>query len=91
MNSFQSSIASWTSAGATSHYADDGSGETSYCYNGNPGWCFLYRKIIAALKRDFRYIALDYPGYGTSGAPASYGFTPAEHTVVVEHFLDHSA
>ena len=29
--------------------------------HGNPAWCFLYRKIIAALKRDFRCVALDYP------------------------------
>lgn len=49
---------------ATIHYVDEGSGETLLLLHGNPAWCFLYRKIIAALKRDFRCVALDYPRYG---------------------------
>ena len=61
--------------GATMHYVDEGLGETLLLLHGNPAWCFLFRKIIAALKRDFLCVALDYPGCGKSGTPAGYGFT----------------
>jgi len=74
--------------GARIHYVDEGSGETLLLLHGNPAWCFLYRKIIAALRRGFRCVALDYPGYGMSDAAAGYGFTPREHSLVVERFVD---
>jgi haloalkane dehalogenase len=56
--------------------------------HGNPSWSFLYRKIIAALHNDFRCVAMDYPGYGMSDAPPGYGFTPREHSLVLERFVD---
>jgi haloalkane dehalogenase len=74
--------------GARIHYVDEGSGEPLLLLHGNPAWSFLYRKIIAALKSDFRCVALDYPGYGMSDAPPGYGFTPREHSAVVERFVD---
>src|SRR6516162_10723853 len=60
MNSFRSSIAPWTSA-RYHPLRRRGLGETLLLLHGNPAWCFLYRKIIAAVKRDFRCVALDYP------------------------------
>ena len=75
--------------GAHIHYVDEGSGETLLLLHGNPTWSFLYRKIIAALKSDFRCVAIDYPGYGMSDAPPGYGFTPKEHSAVLERFVDH--
>jgi len=75
-------------AGARIHYVDEGAGETLLLLHGNPAWCFLYRKIIATLKGEFRCIALDYPGYGMSDAPVGYGFTPKEHSEVLERFVD---
>jgi len=74
--------------GARIHYVDEGSGETLLLLHGNPSWSFLYRKIIAALRSDFRCVALDYPGYGMSDAPPGYGFTPREHSLVLERFVD---
>jgi haloalkane dehalogenase len=74
--------------GARIHYVDEGSGETLLLLHGNPSWSFLYRKIIAALQSDFRCVALDYPGYGMSDAPPGYGFTPREHSLVLERFVD---
>jgi haloalkane dehalogenase len=56
--------------------------------HGNPSWSFLYRKIVAALKSDFRCVAMDYPGYGMSDAPPGYGFTPQEHSRVLERFVE---
>ena len=74
--------------GARIHYVDEGTGETLLLLHGNPSWSFLYRKIIAGLRSDFRCVALDFPGYGMSDARAGYRFTPREHSVVLEHFVD---
>jgi haloalkane dehalogenase len=74
--------------GLSLHYVDEGTGETLLLLHGNPSWCFLYRKIIVALRSDFRCIALDFPGYGMSDAPLGYGFTPREHSGVLERFVD---
>jgi haloalkane dehalogenase len=77
--------------GVRIHYVDEGSGEPLLLLHGNPAWSFLYRKIISGLKSDFRCIALDYPGYGMSDAPPGYGFTPREHSAVLERFIDRLA
>jgi haloalkane dehalogenase len=77
--------------GGRIHYIDEGAGETLLLLHGNPSWSFLYRKIITALKSDFRCVAMDYPGYGMSDAPAGYGFTPKEHSDVLERFVDRLA
>jgi haloalkane dehalogenase len=74
--------------GARIHYVDEGAGETLLLLHGNPAWSFLYRKIIVALRSSFRCIALDFPGYGMSETPAGYGFTPKEHSLLLEHFVD---
>jgi haloalkane dehalogenase len=70
------------------HYVDEGAGETILLLHGNPAWSFLYRKIIAGLRDEFRCVALDYPGYGMSTAPPGYRFTPREHSAVLERFVD---
>jgi len=75
--------------GARIHYIDEGVGETLLLLHGNPSWSFLYRKIIAALKGEFRCVALDFPGYGMSDAPPAYGYTPREHSEILERFVDH--
>ena len=77
--------------GARIHYVDEGVGEAILLLHGNPAWSFLYRKIIARLKDEFRCVALDYPGYGMSSAPGGYRFTPREHSAVLERFVDRLA
>jgi haloalkane dehalogenase len=74
--------------GTPIHYISEGSGETLLFLHGNPAWSFLYRKMIAALSPDFRCVALDFPGYGMSGVPAGYSFTPREHSLVLEAFVE---
>jgi haloalkane dehalogenase len=74
--------------GARIHYVDEGIGDQLLLLHGNPTWSFLYRKIIAALRNDYRCIALDFPGYGLSDAAPGYRFTPAEHSLVLERFVD---
>ena len=54
------------------HYVDEGTCDALLLLHGNPSWSFLYRKIIAALRGDFRCVALDFPGYGLSDAAPDY-------------------
>ncbi|WP_157816010.1 alpha/beta fold hydrolase [Spirosoma pollinicola] len=70
------------------HYVDEGEGPTLLLLHGNPTWSFLYRHIIQQLAPTFRCIALDYPGFGLSTAKAGYGFTPREHSMIVEGLVD---
>ena len=73
--------------GARIHYVDEGAGRILLLLHGNPSWSFLYRKIIACSKLT-RCVALDYPGYGMSNAALGYGFTPREHSAILENFVD---
>lgn len=75
-------------AGARVHYIDEGDGPVFLALHGNPTWSFLYRHIVHGLKDRFRCIALDYPGFGLSTAPAGYGHTIAEHAQVVQGFVE---
>jgi haloalkane dehalogenase len=74
--------------GAPIHYLDEGDGPVVLLLHGNPAWSFLYRTIIAGLRDEFRCVAPDLPGYGRSGAPAGYGYTPREHSAAIERFVD---
>jgi haloalkane dehalogenase len=74
--------------GAQVHYIDEGDGPVFLGLHGNPTWSFLYRHLVRGLKDRFRCIALDYPGFGLSTAPPGYGYTIAEHTRVVEGFVE---
>ncbi len=75
-------------SGAQVHYIDEGSGPVFLALHGNPTWSFLYRHIVHGLKDRFRCVALDYPGFGLSTAPAGYSYTVAEHARVVEGFVE---
>ena len=76
-----------TSAGRV-HYIDEGEGQEILFLHGNPTWSFLYRHLIASLRDRFRCVAIDYPGFGLSDRPASYGYTPREHAGVVGEVVD---
>ena len=71
------------------HYIAEGDGPTLLFLHGNPDWSFLYRKIVLGLRDEFRCVAPDYPGFGLSVHPSRYGYTPAEHAVVVGELVDH--
>ena len=75
-------------SGARVHYVDEGEGETLLFLHGNPSWSFQWRDLIHGLRGSYRCIALDYPGFGLSTAPAGFGFTPREESRVVEEFVD---
>ena len=71
------------------HYIDEGSGDPILFLHGNPTWSFLYRGIIIRLKKKFRCIAVDYPGFGLSARPDDYDYTPREHAGVVTDLVRH--
>lgn len=71
------------------HYIDEGTGPPILFLHGNPTWSFLYRGIVIRLKKKFRCIAVDYPGFGLSVHPEDYGYTPAEHAGVVRGLVRH--
>jgi haloalkane dehalogenase len=73
--------------GALVHYVDEGGGPPLLLLHGNPTWSFLYREIIDGLRERYRCVAIDYPGFGLSRAASGYGFTPAEHSKVVERLI----
>jgi len=75
-------------AGNTLHYIDEGMGPTLLLLHGNPTWSFLYRHLVRQLAPHFRCIALDYPGFGLSTAGPGYGFTPREHSHLVEQLVE---
>ncbi|MDX1623794.1 MAG: alpha/beta fold hydrolase [Gemmatimonadota bacterium] len=69
------------------HYVDEGEGRPILFLHGNPTWSFLYRNIVRGLRDRFRCVAIDYPGFGLSVRPPNYGYTPAEHAVVVRELI----
>lgn len=70
--------------------ADDGSEEIAVLMlHGNPTWSFLYRRVIAANEGRQRCIAPDYPGFGFSGHPPGYRYTPQEHAEAVLALIEH--
>ncbi len=77
--------------GSFMHYLDEGEGLPVIMLHGNPTWSFLYRKVVKQLDGVCRSIALDYPGFGFSSHPPSYGYTPKEHAEWVDALIDHLA
>lgn len=75
------------SGGHHIHYIDEGNGPLLLMLHGNPTWSFLYRKLIAELKDNFRCIAPDLPGFGLSEAPQDYDFSASAHSKVLEDFI----
>jgi len=75
-------------SGAHIHYVDEGHGPTILFLHGNPSWLFQWRDLITGLRGSYRCVALDYPGFGMSTAPAGFGYMPLEESRVVEEFVD---
>lgn len=71
------------------HYIDEGVGQPILFLHGNPTWSFLYRGIVIRLKKKFRCIAVDYPGFGLSAHPDNYDYTAAEHAGIVRELVQH--
>jgi len=77
----------WDGPGGRIHYLDEGEGAPILFLHGNPTWSFLYRGIVIRLRKRFRCIALDLPGFGLSDHPRDFRYTPEEHARSVRAFV----
>jgi haloalkane dehalogenase len=66
---------------------DEGDGPPLLLMHGNPTSSALYRQVVDELSGEFRCIAPDLPGHGSSVAPDGYRFSPAEHAAVLERLV----
>lgn len=55
--------------GQSLHYVDEGEGQPLLMVHGNPTWSFAWRKLIMALRPEYRVIAIDHLGCGFSAKP----------------------
>jgi pimeloyl-ACP methyl ester carboxylesterase len=69
------------------HFVDVGEGPTLLFVHAGM-WSFVWRDVIAELRRDFRCIALDFPGTGLSPAADGYETNLVNHSRVLESFID---
>src|SRR5205085_11022634 len=72
------------------HYVDEGPRNASVLLFLHPGagWSFTYRYHIEQLRKDFRCIALDLPGFGLSKAAEGYKYTLVEQSGILRLFID---
>jgi haloalkane dehalogenase len=77
----------WDGDGGRIHYIDEGEGPPVLFLHGNPTWSFLYRGVVIRLRKRFRCIALDLPGFGLSDHPSGFRYTPEEHARAVHAFV----
>ncbi len=79
------------------HYLDEGpkNGDENtdpvVMVHGNPSWSFYYRKLVLALRSDYRCIVPDHIGMGMSDKPDDeiYRFTLDQRVDDIESLLDH--
>ncbi|REK06853.1 MAG: alpha/beta fold hydrolase [Planctomycetota bacterium] len=55
--------------GLRMHYVEAGQGDPILCVHGEPTWAYLYRKMIPALSKQGRVVAVDLVGFGRSDKP----------------------
>lgn len=79
------------STGGNIAYLDYGQGPTLVLLHGVPSSSWLYRKMIVELQNDYRVIAIDLLGFGSSDKPDSNGtnYSPKAQASYVEQALNH--
>ena len=72
------------------HYIDEGKGETILFCHPPVTSSFMYRNMIKELSKNFRCIALDFPGFGLAEIALASGYTQSinSQAEVVEGFAD---
>ena len=70
------------------HYIDEGAGPVILFVHGAVSWSFLYRDIIKELRRDFRCIAVDWPGFGLSEAVPDFETTLPGNSRLLETLIN---
>lgn len=70
------------------HYIDEGTGPILLFSHAAIGSSFMYREFINILSRNFRCIAMDYPGFGLSQEAESYTFSILSQAKVLREFIE---
>lgn len=75
------------------HYLDEGDrgAPPVVLVHGTPTWSFLYRRLIAELRRDHRVVAPDHLGFGLSDKPEGAPYRPEDHAARLDALLDRLA
>lgn len=74
-------------AGHSLSFVDEGQGPVIVLLHGNPTWSFFYRRLILALRDNFRVIAPDHLGCGMSAKPKDYTYRLGDHISNMEELL----
>ena len=69
------------------HYIDEGSGDIILFSHPPVASSFMYRDFIKLLKKEYRCIAIDYPGFGLSVAREGYRIGIEKQCHVLEKFV----
>lgn len=69
------------------HYIDEGEGPVLLFLHGSTSWSFLFRGAVIRLRKRFRCIAVDLPGFGLSEEPRDEPLGPEDHAEVLVGFL----
>jgi len=69
-------------------YVDEGQGRPIVFVHGSPLWSFCWRKIIKALRSEYRCIAVDNLGFGLSDKPEHADYSPPAHYRRLEGLLE---
>lgn len=70
------------------HYLDEGQGKPLLFVHGNPTWSFYWRDLVAALRAQYRAIAVDHIGCGISDKPANFSYRLADHIGNLVRLID---
>lgn len=73
--------------GAPATYTDEGDGPTLLLVHAG-FWTYIWRDLIAELKRDHRLIAPELPGHGIMDAPDGYEPSPRRHAEFLARFIE---
>lgn len=72
----------------TLNYFDAGRGPVVLCIHGWASSLLMWQRTIALLRRTYRVIALDLPGFGDSTCPpAGFDYAPATYASIVDRFV----
>lgn len=71
------------------HYLNEGSGDPIVMVHGTPAWSFLYRNLVKDLSGNYRCVVPDHLGFGLSGKPQNWTYTPAAHAHNLSTLIDH--
>lgn len=73
--------------GCRLHVIDEGSGPVLLLVHAGM-WSFVWRDLIVDLARNFRCVAIDFPGSGLTRAPAGYPIGLEQNSLLLEEFVD---